>query len=146
MTKGFVKSLLCSVALLSALSSAAVSATMNYLGGWANTTTYATGSVIVYNNGIYYSLKSTTKAPNKNYIPPNNPTWWAMVGTVGNTILNGPVNPTSPNLGQVGDFYLNTLTNTLFGPKTAISPFWPATGVVLSGNGGAGVFFGYSVV
>jgi hypothetical protein len=134
MTKSFVKSLLCTVAFLSALSSAAVSATMNYLGNWVNTTRYATGSVIVYNSGIYYSLKSTNSAPNRNYIPSSNPTWWAPVGTVGNTILNGLVNPTSAGLGQVGDYYINTASNTMFGPKTANG--WPASGVSLVGPKG----------
>jgi hypothetical protein len=100
-------------------------------------TSYKAGSVVVYNNGIYYSLKSTAKAPNRNYVPSSNPTWWTMVGTVGNTILSGPVNPTSPNLGQVGDFYINTQTNTIFGPKSEFSPYWPADGTLLSGSAGA---------
>lgn len=37
-------------------------------------------------------------------------------GTNGNTILNGTVDPTSQ--GVNGDFYINTATNTIFGPKT----------------------------
>ena len=137
MASRFLKTLLFSAAFVGVIGSAALSATMNYLGTWSSTTTYATGSVTVYNKGIFYSLKSTNSAPNRNLIPSSNPTWWAPVGTVGNTILNGVVNPTSQGLGQVGDFYLNTTTNTLFGPKTAISPFWPADGVVLSGGAGA---------
>jgi hypothetical protein len=36
----------------------------------------------------------------------------------GNTILNGPANPPS-SLGNVGDFYINTASKMLFGPKTA---------------------------
>ena len=137
MASRFLKTLLFSVAFVGAVGSTALSATMNYLGGWANTATYDAGSVVAYNSGIYYSLKSTRAAPNRNYAPNVNPSWWAQVGTVGNTILNGVVNPTSQGLGQVGDFYLNTATNTLFGPKTAISPYWPAEGVVLSGGAGA---------
>ena len=54
MKKQFLKSLMGAVALLCALSTSALSATMNYLGTWSNTTTYATGSVIVYNKGIFY--------------------------------------------------------------------------------------------
>jgi len=138
MTSRFIQSLMFSAAIVCSVGSVADAATMNYLGGWTNTATYNAGSVVVYNSGTYYSLKSTTAAPNKNHIPNGNPTWWAQVGTVGNTILNGVVNPTSQGLGQVGDFYLNTATNTLFGPKTSISPFWPAQGVVLSGAGGTG--------
>ena len=39
-------------------------------------------------------------------------------GANGQTILNGTSNPAS-GTGTLGDFYLNTATNTLFGPKTA---------------------------
>jgi YVTN family beta-propeller protein len=138
MVSRYLRSALCSVALLGIAATSAVSATMNYLGAWSNTTTYTTGSVIVYNKGIYYSLKSTNAAPNRNFIPSSNPTWWAPVGTVGNTILSGVVNPTSPTLGQVGDYYINTATNTMFGPKAVNG--WSASGVSLVGpKGDAGV-------
>lgn len=39
-------------------------------------------------------------------------------GTNGKTILNGTVNPTAGN-GVDGDFYLNTTTKQIFGPKTS---------------------------
>jgi hypothetical protein len=136
MTTRFLNSLMFSAAIVCSVGGVADAATMDYLGGWSNAAIYKPGSVVVYNKGIYYSLKSTKAAPNKNYTPNTNPSWWQQVGTVGNTILNGVVNPTSPELGQVGDFYLNTATNTLFGPKTAISPYWPAEGVALTGSGG----------
>lgn len=109
---------------------------MNYLGVWSNAAVYKPGSVVIYNQGIYYSLRSTKAAPNKNYMPNINPSWWEQVGTVGNTILSGPGNPFDQSLGQVGDFYLNTTTNTLFGPKTGTAPYWPAEGVVLTGSAG----------
>lgn len=51
-------------------------------------------------------------------------------GTDGRTILNGEVDPTDE--GEDGDFYLNTLTSTLFGPKATT---WPA-GVLLKGSDG----------
>ena len=54
-------------------------------------------------------------------------------GVNGQTILNGTINPGS-GIGTVGDFYLNTATNTLFGPKTAGG--W-GTGVSLIGPAGA---------
>lgn len=134
MVSRFLRTALCSFALLGLAATSAISATMNYLGTWSNTTTYTTGSVIVYNKGIFYSLKSTNSAPNRNFIPSSNPTWWAPVGTVGNTILSGVVNPTSPTLGQVGDYYINTMTNRIFGPKTANG--WSASGVSLVGPKG----------
>ncbi len=58
-----------------------------------------------------------------------------VAGVDGKTILNGTSNPT--NQGVNGDFYINTSTNTLFGPKANGS--WP-TGVSLVGpQGPAGV-------
>jgi uncharacterized protein (TIGR02145 family) len=56
-------------------------------------------------------------------------------GLNGKTILSGTANPTA-GLGTIGDFYLNTSTNTLFGPKT--SGTWPATGASLTGPAGPG--------
>jgi hypothetical protein len=54
-----------------------------------------------------------------------------VAGVDGKTILNGTSNPT--NQGVNGDFYINTSTNTLFGPKANGS--WPA-GVSLVGPQG----------
>jgi len=51
-------------------------------------------------------------------------------GTDGRTILSGTVNPTTE--GVDGDFYINTATSTLFGPKNVT---WP-TGVSLVGPAG----------
>jgi uncharacterized protein (TIGR02145 family) len=58
-----------------------------------------------------------------------------VAGLNGKTILSGTANPTA-GLGTIGDFYLNTSTNTLFGPKT--SGTWPATGTSLTGPAGPG--------
>ncbi|MDO3644718.1 hypothetical protein [Mucilaginibacter sp. L3T2-6] len=40
-------------------------------------------------------------------------------GTNGNTILFGAINPSNTSTGVNGDFYINTSSYTLFGPKTA---------------------------
>jgi len=53
-------------------------------------------------------------------------------GINGKTVLNGTVNPASIT-GVDGDFYINTATNTLFGPKAAGA--WPS-GVSLVGPQG----------
>lgn len=53
-------------------------------------------------------------------------------GTDGNTILSGIVNPTSE--GVDGDYYINTASWTIFGPKAA--GVWP-TGTPLIGADGA---------
>jgi hypothetical protein len=52
-------------------------------------------------------------------------------GADGRTILSGTVDPTTE--GEDGDFYINTATTTLFGPKNVT---WP-TGVSLVGPAGA---------
>ena len=54
-------------------------------------------------------------------------------GADGKTVLNGTSNPTAL-IGSNGDFYINTITNTIFGPKA--SGAWPATGVSLVGPQG----------
>jgi hypothetical protein len=60
-------------------------------------------------------------------------------GTDGRTILSGAVDPTTE--GADGDFYINTATSTLFGPKA--SGTWPA-GVSLIGADGADAAIGGS--
>jgi collagen type VII alpha len=55
-------------------------------------------------------------------------------GADGKTVLNGTTAP-SNGLGNNGDFYINTSTNTLFGPKA--SGAWPGAGVSLVGPAGA---------
>jgi hypothetical protein len=56
-----------------------------------------------------------------------------VAGTNGTAVLNGTTNPLSTT-GINGDFYINTATYTLFGPKA--SGAWP-TGVSLVGPTGA---------
>jgi len=55
-------------------------------------------------------------------------------GTSGNTVLSGSGAPSS-STGVNGDFYINTTTNTMFGPKA--SGAWPATGTSLVGPAGS---------
>lgn len=54
-------------------------------------------------------------------------------GADGNTVLNGTSNPTS-SIGNNGDFYINTISNIIYGPKA--SGNWPAVGVSLVGPQG----------
>jgi hypothetical protein len=54
-------------------------------------------------------------------------------GAPGATILSGPANPTSGQ-GANGDFWLNTTTAVLYGPKAGGA--WPGTGVPLTGPQG----------
>ena len=54
-------------------------------------------------------------------------------GTNGNTVLNGAGAPAS-GVGNDGDFYLDTATETLYGPKAGGT--WPTTGTSLVGPQG----------
>ncbi len=56
-------------------------------------------------------------------------------GTNGNTVWNGTSSPPPSGTGVNGDFYINTASNTIFGPKA--SNVWPATGASLVGPTGA---------
>ncbi|MDF3881170.1 hypothetical protein [Cupriavidus basilensis] len=55
-------------------------------------------------------------------------------GASGNTILSGTADPTD-SVGNNGDYYINTTTSMLFGPKA--NGTWPA-GVALGGGGSSG--------
>lgn len=130
----------CRIALVALITTACVTAsafaaTMDYLGAWSSTTTYATGKVVKYSGGIFYSLKSTTAAPNRNRVPSANPTWWEQVGTIGNTLHSGLQAP-APSVGNPGDYYIDTANNRLFGPKDAVTG-WSANAVSLIGPAGA---------
>jgi hypothetical protein len=67
--------------VLAFVPASAFAATMDYLGAWSSSTTYATGKVVKHNGGIFYSLKSTNSAPNRNKPPSENPAWWELVGS-----------------------------------------------------------------
>jgi hypothetical protein len=54
-------------------------------------------------------------------------------GTNGNTLLNGTTPPSNAQ-GRDGDFYLNTSTKAIFGPKAANT--WPSIGLSLGGADG----------
>ncbi|MDO7744696.1 MAG: hypothetical protein MUP99_13005, partial [Pedobacter sp.] len=81
-----------------------------------------------YNNGQWQKLVNNSEI-----------TSGGGTGTNGNTILNGIVAPAT-SLGANGDFYLNTATSTLFGPKA--NGVWPGNGTVLvgpKGDSGSGI-------
>lgn len=74
-----------------------------------------------YNNGQWQRLVNNTELSTGGGVP-----------TTGNTLLNGTGNPYS-TLGNNGDFYINTTTYTLFGPKAG--GIWPSTGISMVGSG-----------
>lgn len=122
-----------SALVLGATASAVLSAAMNYLGGWDSSQVYPKGSVIEFKKGIYYSLRSDPSAPNKNRSP-DDPTWWSLIGTIGNTLQSGAQAPLQ-SVGNIGDYYIDTANNRLFGPKKRVGG-WPASYVSLVGQDG----------
>ncbi len=108
-------------------------ARMDYIGVWNATATYRVGDVVTYNNATYYSLQSSQQAPNRNKLPTQEPAWWQPVGTIGNTFLNGSGAPTA-TVGNIGDFYLDVASISLYGPKTTLG--WPTSFVSLVGPQG----------
>lgn len=113
--------------------SLANAAKMQYIGDWSTTSTYPVGDVVLYNKAVYYSLKSSRSGPNKSKIPDSQPLWWKQLGTVGNTVHSGTDAPIS-SIGNVGDFYIDTAQNKMYGPKTASG--WPVANISLVGPQG----------
>ena len=102
---------------------------MDYRGAWNNATTYQVGSVVTYNSQNYYSLLAT----NLNKDPNSQTSYWALIGTIGNTVVSGAGAPLSTQ-GVVGDFWIDTTNKIVYGPKT--SSGWPLLGTSMIGTQG----------
>jgi len=125
---------------------------INWLGAWSNATTYAADDAVSYQGSSYLCILGHT-----NQSPPNI-TYWGILaqkgdtgaagvdgvdgndgaagadGADGNTVLYGTVDPTTE--GVNGNFYINTSTNFIFGPKAA--GVWPAGTSLIGPAGSAG--------
>ena len=115
----------------------------------ANGHTVLNGAVDPTTEGVNGDFYINT-ASNKVFGPKAGGTWPAGVslvgptgstGAAGLTILNGAVDPTTE--GVNGDFYINTVSNKIFGPKATGT--WPA-GVSLVGPAGSNGTNGTSVL
>ncbi|WP_018676725.1 collagen-like protein [Riemerella columbina] len=90
------------------------------------------GSVQVKPGFYYYENKSNSL---------NGGTWKAMgegvsvKGEDGKTLLSGTTAP-STSTGKIGDFYINTTTNQIYGPKTSSS--WGASTSLIGPRGATG--------
>lgn len=93
-------------------------------------TATATEKQITYRNNGTAGNIPTTPVPIGTLIVPAGPP--GGNGTNGATVLNGALAPTSGQ-GNNGDFFINTATSTIYGPKAAGA--WPA-GVSLLGAAG----------
>ncbi|PZF77565.1 hypothetical protein DK847_09680 [Aestuariivirga litoralis] len=103
---------------------------MDFKGAWNGTTAYQVGSVVSYSGQNYYSLL----ANNINQNPTVQTAYWVLVGTNGNTIKSGAGAPLSTQ-GAVGDFWIDTTSKVVYGPKTASG--WPLLGTSMIGPQGA---------
>ena len=80
------------------------------------------------NNGAAGNVATASVPPNTLIVPAGPP---GGNGTNGSTVLNGTSNPTTQ--GNNGDFFINTATSTIFGPKNVT---WPGSGTALIGSQG----------
>src|SRR5882724_4565605 len=110
-------------------------------GAWDSAAVYVPNDVVTYNNGLYGA-----KVTNSNVTPVDGGTWQVFVvnspgptgatgatGATGNSLLFGSGDPGGAT-GVDGNFYINTASHTLFGPKA--SGTWPS-GTPLVGPTGA---------
>jgi len=105
------------------------------------------------NGGSNYSVMGTTELISVPYAlyanssgssipgPQGPPGPQGIAGTNGKTILNDTINPQSA-IGNDGDFFINTSTSTLFGPKSAGA--WPQGISLIGPQGPAGSGGGFT--
>lgn len=84
------------------------------------------------NNSTMYGPKGTAGWPSSGTSLIGPPGQQGSTGNDGRTIHNGPSNPTTEGID--GDFFLNTTTNTLYGPRLGS---WPTAGTSIIGPTGA---------
>ncbi|HEV3313104.1 MAG TPA: hypothetical protein VG815_21550 [Chloroflexota bacterium] len=115
---------------------------VNWRGTWSSSTSYRTDDAVGHDGSSYLA-----KTGNTNALPGKSSDWTvlSMAGTNGSTILNGSGEP-SIDQGSVGDFYLDTSAEVLYGPKFQFclgagrkkrcSAVWPSAGTSLVGPPG----------
>jgi hypothetical protein len=92
--------------------------TWNPLSSYVGTTIAAPGThidAVTYNGSLYVCIANING--NANNQPPNlNATNWQLYVASGTRIYSG-VGPPATNFGAVGDFYIDTDTGIMYGPK-----------------------------
>jgi hypothetical protein len=110
---------------------------------WSSSANYVAGDIVFHNGSSW-----RTPAASSNQQPGVAGSWELVAqrgddgvatnGVDGNTILSrdhAPASPADDNDGVIGDYWIDTTTYTLYGPKTGAA--WPASGTVLPGAAGA---------
>ena len=82
--------------------------------------------MVVLNKQTYYARLGN----NWNRNPVTRTDFWQPIGTIGNTLARGAGVPAS-TVGNVSDFYIDTLNKRIYGPKTTSG--WPAKFVSMVG-------------
>lgn len=103
-----------------------------FVDEWSESKSYQAGNVVTYKNQTFISLQGTLLRPNRGKDPISQSIHWRVLGTVGNTVLNGASAPAN-TVGNVGDYFIDNSSRMLYGPKT--SSGWGA-GVALIGPKG----------
>jgi hypothetical protein len=115
---------------------------VSFKGAWVTGTHYAVGDAVSDSNGSTYI--ATQEMTNSTSDPASDSTDWAVLaaagtpgtaGANGNTVLYGAGVPAA-SLGNNGDSYINTSTNTIYGPKA--SGAWPSGTSLVGPQGPAG--------
>lgn len=108
-------------------STGAQATTMNYLSTWAGTTSYAAGSVVVYNNEVYYAV-----AASKNSAPTPVNTAWKLIGRNGMDYKGAWSNSTTYRIGAVvnygGQNYYSLQATNLNQDPTTQTAYWVLVG------------------
>ena len=94
-----------------------------YKGTWDGATEYEPDDVVTYDGSAYFCILGGNMGE-----LPDDPgsVYWTLflskgadgvTGNDGNTVLSGVVAP-DPGLGELGDFYIDTVLSQIYGPKT----------------------------
>ena len=102
-----------------------------------NPETFVSGGTPVWGNPFEAGAQGPT-GPAGERGPQGDTGATGSAGADGRTVLSGTVDPNGNVSGNIGDFYINTTTSTIFGPKALIGDMvWPTTGTSLIGATGA---------
>ena len=98
--------------------SEAVTVNINqFVDEWTDDKSYQAGNLVTYKNQTFISIQGSLWRPNKGKEPVSQASHWRVIGTVGNTVLNGESAPTSV-IGNLGDYFIDNTNKLLYGPKT----------------------------
>lgn len=102
---------------------------MDWRGAWTAAARYATGAVVRFDGQTFVSLIDA----NQNRSPATEAAAWALLGGASGTVASGAGAPPAAQ-GAVGDYWIDTAAQRVYGPKTASG--WPGAATSLVGPQG----------